>query len=335
MAFNGSGTFVRSFSWANDATNGILVRSDRMDSEDNGFASGLSNTICKDGQSTTTAVIKFAFGIQTSDGLAATPAQSFVSESSTGFFRVSAGNLGVSVLGSQIATFNSNGLDNTAIGVGTPSSGSFTTGAFSGNISVNTNKFTVNATNGDTAIAGILAVTSDFSINTNKFNVTAASGNTAIAGTLAVTGATTLTGGIVGTAVVGNATAGNVGEVISATFSNTSAPTTTQWGDMTSINLTAGDWDVTFQLHLAANGATINTAQMGISSTTGNSSAGLVTGDNLISIVPATTTYDTSSSIVAFRININGTTTYYAKTNLNYSVAIPKLYGRISARRVR
>jgi hypothetical protein len=41
--------------------------------------------------------------------------------------------------------------------------------------------------------AGALSVLSDFAINTNKFTVTASSGNTLVAGTLNVTGAVTLT----------------------------------------------------------------------------------------------------------------------------------------------
>lgn len=73
-----------------------------------------------------------------------------------------------------------------------------------GNFSVATNKFTVTAASGNTAVAGTLAVTGavtmsstanvvgNFSVATNKFTVTAASGNTAIAGTLGIAGVTTL-----------------------------------------------------------------------------------------------------------------------------------------------
>jgi hypothetical protein len=53
-----------------------------------------------------------------------------------------------------------------------------------GNFDVNTSKFTVNASNGNTADAGTLDTTGDFRVNTNKFTVTAVSGNTAAAGTL-------------------------------------------------------------------------------------------------------------------------------------------------------
>jgi hypothetical protein len=55
-------------------------------------------------------------------------------------------------------------------------------------LAVNTNKFTVTAASGDTAVAGTLSAVGDFAINTNKFTVTAASGNVSSAGTLNVAG---------------------------------------------------------------------------------------------------------------------------------------------------
>lgn len=63
-----------------------------------------------------------------------------------------------------------------------------------GDFKINTNKFTVTASNGNTLVAGTLNVTSDLNVNTNKFNVVASSGNTTVAGTLDVTGTTTLKG---------------------------------------------------------------------------------------------------------------------------------------------
>ena len=56
----------------------------------------------------------------------------------------------------------------------------------SGNVAVNTNKFNVTASNGNTSAAGTLSSTGDFSVNTNKFNVTALTGNTSLAGQLTV-----------------------------------------------------------------------------------------------------------------------------------------------------
>lgn len=55
MAFNGAGVMVRLYNWTNDANASINIKSDRMDNEDNGFATALSTCICKDGQTTITA----------------------------------------------------------------------------------------------------------------------------------------------------------------------------------------------------------------------------------------------------------------------------------------
>lgn len=51
MPFNGAGVFNRLYSWTQDAINGIKIRADRMDSEDNGFAAGLTDCVTRDGQS--------------------------------------------------------------------------------------------------------------------------------------------------------------------------------------------------------------------------------------------------------------------------------------------
>jgi hypothetical protein len=82
---------------------------------------------------------------------------------------------------------------------------SATTGSFSGDVAVATNKFTIAAATGNTVIAGTLGVTGsttvsslnatgDLSVATNKFTVASATGNTAIAGTLSVTGQADVTG---------------------------------------------------------------------------------------------------------------------------------------------
>ena len=68
MAFNGSGTFNRLYNWVNDAASGIKIRADRMDAEMSGMATGLSNCICRDGQSTTTVAIPFAQGVKLGGG---------------------------------------------------------------------------------------------------------------------------------------------------------------------------------------------------------------------------------------------------------------------------
>lgn len=50
MAFDGAGNFARLYSWITDAANAVPITASRMDAEDNGFATGLSNCITRDGQ---------------------------------------------------------------------------------------------------------------------------------------------------------------------------------------------------------------------------------------------------------------------------------------------
>jgi hypothetical protein len=73
--------------------------------------------------------------------------------------------------------------------------GAVTFGATTGTIAFNTNKFTVDVSNGNTLVAGTLGVTSDLNINTNKFNVTASTGATAVAGLITANGGLTVPSG--------------------------------------------------------------------------------------------------------------------------------------------
>lgn len=59
MPFSG-GVFSRIYNWVSDAANDIPVTDSRMDAEFDGIAEGLTNAICRDGQSTITANIPFA-----------------------------------------------------------------------------------------------------------------------------------------------------------------------------------------------------------------------------------------------------------------------------------
>lgn len=66
MAFNGTGTFSRIYSWASDKANGVKILASRVDAEMDGMATGLSTCITKDGQTTTTARIPLAQGVSLS-----------------------------------------------------------------------------------------------------------------------------------------------------------------------------------------------------------------------------------------------------------------------------
>jgi len=57
--FNGSGTYVRYYNWTADASNAIPIMASRMDTEDNGFATALTNCITRDGQGVPSANISW------------------------------------------------------------------------------------------------------------------------------------------------------------------------------------------------------------------------------------------------------------------------------------
>lgn len=79
MAFNGAGVFNRLYSWVTDAANAVFIDATRMDNEMNGMATGLTNCVTKDGQSTPTANIPMGgFKITgLANGVAATDAAAF------------------------------------------------------------------------------------------------------------------------------------------------------------------------------------------------------------------------------------------------------------------
>jgi len=55
MPYNGNGTFNRVYDWQTDKANNVKIRADRMDTEMNGMATGLSTCVTRDGQSPATA----------------------------------------------------------------------------------------------------------------------------------------------------------------------------------------------------------------------------------------------------------------------------------------
>lgn len=127
MPFNGAGSFSRNFSWATDKSNSVPVTASRMDSEDDGFAAGLSNVICRDGQSTISATIPWnSQGLTGIGNLTVTGVTA--STSSTTGCAVFSGGIGVAgrVTADNFRADNQpcfsahkNGTDQTGIGSGT------------------------------------------------------------------------------------------------------------------------------------------------------------------------------------------------------------------------
>lgn len=126
-----------------------------------------------------------------------------------------------------------------------------------------------------------------------------------------------------------NATAGNLGEVITATGSAVAITTATQT-NVTSISLTAGDWLVYGMVKSnPAAGTTVTEVAGGVSTTTAT----------LPTIYAATgtggATIATGPTVPCTRINVSGTTTVYLVARIAYAVSTCTVSGTISGVRIR
>lgn len=142
---------------------------------------------------------------------------------------------------------------------------------------------------------------------------------------------------LVGTTTGSNAAAGSVGEYVEGTQTTyTNYPTTNQYGDGTSISLTAGDWDVSAVMSTSLNGATTsNRFELGISSNTGNTSNNLTFGTTLVDTLPPTALAFSSAALPSIRFSLTTTTTLYLKVLAQYTAGNPQYVCHLYARRMR
>ena len=144
-----------------------------------------------------------------------------------------------------------------------------------------------------------------------------------------------ITAPIVGVTDGSDAAAGNVGEVVIATVGNTTTGLTeTTTKNVTSVSLTAGDWNVYGYLVFSGNDATtMNICEGGLTTT----SAVLPTIRSQIYV--ANTTMGNVGSInyptPTLRVSISGTTTVYLTAQADFAVNTAGVGGQIFARRVR
>jgi hypothetical protein len=182
--------------------------------------------------------------------------------------------------------------------------------------------------NASTAGVGGVITTAD---NTGNLNIQSG-GTTKVAITSAGVG-------IVGTTTNNDASAGYVGEYIQSVVAadSVTAAANGVYKDLTSITLTAGDWDVTFLMDINNVGAAATLYGGGIGTATGNSATGLVIGSNFLYTGGTVSVgANTGIAIPSYRISIASTTTYYGKCIAYYPAGgPPKFGGRVSARRVR
>ena len=142
-----------------------------------------------------------------------------------------------------------------------------------------------------------------------------------------------------GTGTNDAAAAGFVGEYVESVVgaANTAANSTVY--DVTSISLTAGDWDVSGMVDYISSSSTWTSVRAGISTTTGDFSTGLVSGSNVFLASwgsSSTTPTEHSVWVPCYRMSLTTTTTVYLKGMVAFSGGQPTIRGaRLSARRVR
>jgi hypothetical protein len=169
---------------------------------------------------------------------------------------------------------------------------------------------------------------------TNKTFDSAGTGNV-----LQISGVTVSRGQIPGVSTNTVATAGNIGEGISSTilFASAVGLSTGTPANITSISLTAGEWDVTADYDFTGNAATTVTNLIGSISTTSatlNATAGNYTVENFTSF----TAFSANNTFVLkggpVRMSLSGTTTVYAVAQAAFATNTCSVYGQIRATRV-
>lgn len=177
---------------------------------------------------------------------------------------------------------------------------------------------------------GLYLVASDY--------IVIATGGTSKVGISGTAVSTNIPTAITGTTTNDSAAAGYVGEYVSS-FTQSGVTPSNTWIDLTSISLTAGDWDVTIYHNIASNTGTITQSQVGISTTSGNTAPAGGHGDDIMVTLnpPAAggTAANNAFASITKRYSFASTTIVYYKVNCVYTVGNPSAYGTIRARRVR
>lgn len=169
---------------------------------------------------------------------------------------------------------------------------------------------------------------------------TGSSGGLVFAGSPSITTPTITNPNIIGTTTNDAAAAGSVGQEIVSSVAVGSAVglTSTVAANVTSISLTAGDWDITGTGLLRTNAATtlslFLTSISTVSATHDNSTPGRFAYSTYYATT-AGATIDPTNVLGTTRISLAGTTTVYLVTSATFAVNTASAWGTIRARRVR
>jgi hypothetical protein len=325
----------------------------------NGLYRGASNSIVVSCGGTATiqfdqAQLYTLVPITMATGSATAPGYTFYGDTDTGIYSPGANQIGFAANGALIAYFS--GVGALAVGDGTVSNPAFRfindldTGAFLNGVGFlgfavgGSMAFQARA-NGLEMGSGKIAQFDDgtqaapsicFSSNAavGLYKNSANQFSAVINNTVVQTWSASQGAMILGTTAGNSANTGFVGEYIESYVSAVNFPATSVWGDATSLSLSAGDWDVTVMNYYTKGGATVTSWRAGISTTSGNSTTGMLLGEN--HVIRSTTPPDGDSLPIAnYRLSSNAAFTVYAKFRADYTVATPTCNVFICARRVR
>ena len=142
------------------------------------------------------------------------------------------------------------------------------------------------------------------------------------------------THGIVGTTTNNSAAVGYVGQFVTSNvpFSSATPISTTTPTTLTSISLTAGDWQVGGNIFFIGSGAVLTNGKVGISTTTNTFPDNSHTsGINSLAMLASNLSFNAPEQ----RISISGTTTVYIIGQTNFGSGSATQCGNIWARRLR
>lgn len=167
-----------------------------------------------------------------------------------------------------------------------------------------------------------------------------ANGGTGVANSVNLTVSTATSvgkGQYLGTATNDNATAGNIGEYISSTIAATGvALTRLTPANMTSISLTAGDWDVSCNPIFRTTGTTVVIYfQVGIGTTSATLGTDYVSQSFGTAGQANSAFSDHGMFLGNIRMSLSGTTTVYCVANSEFNTSTLSVYNKMYARRVR
>lgn len=190
----------------------------------------------------------------------------------------------------------------------------------------------------DLTIGGAAVITGAVTGGAATFASITTTGNAAVAGNLTVSGGLlNPVGGILGTTTNDNAVTGTVGEYISSTVlvGSAVALTTDTPANVTSIALTAGDWDVWANVWTSTGSGTVLT-QFVVAVSDVSATFPTAPGDGAYtSWSGSLTTTNIGFTAGMARRSLALTTTVYLVVQASFSVDAEAAYGFIGARRVR